>query len=178
MADLVSGLQEIIDSVEAARAVPLSASCVVNREELLDALGALLDELPEEVRSARALLAERDEVLAAGQRAAQALLADAAAERARLVADSEVAREAGAQAAQVLDDAHAEAQRLRRDVDDYVDARLATFEVVLHKTLGTVERGRDRLRGRSELDELAPVDSTAEPVAHDARRVTRPTLYR
>ena len=43
---------------------------------------------------------------------------------------------------------------MQLDVDDYVDSKLANFEVVLHKVLTSVERGRDKLRGRQESDEL------------------------
>jgi hypothetical protein len=47
---------------------------------------------------------------------------------------------------------------MRREVDDYVDTKLANFEVVLTRTLGAVERGRDKLRDRRETDELDEVD--------------------
>ena len=47
---------------------------------------------------------------------------------------------------------------MRREVDDYVDTKLANFEVVLTRTLGAVERGRDKLRGRREHDELDDMD--------------------
>ena len=45
-----------------------------------------------------------------------------------------------------------ETTRMRRETDDYIDARLATFEITLHKTLTAVERGRDKLRGQAEED--------------------------
>ncbi|MDX6222340.1 MAG: hypothetical protein QOD91_1394, partial [Frankiales bacterium] len=50
--------------------------------------------------------------------------------------------------------AREEAAGMRREVDDYVDTKLANFEVVLTRTLGAVERGRDKLRGRRESDDL------------------------
>ena len=52
------------------------------------------------------------------------------------------------------DAADLQAARTRGEVDDYVDARLANFEVVLQKTLATVARGRARLAGRHEQDSL------------------------
>ena len=50
----------------------------------------------------------------------------------------------------IRSEAEAEAARMRREVDDYVDGKLANFEVALHKTLTAVERGRDKIRGRHE----------------------------
>jgi hypothetical protein len=53
---------------------------------------------------------------------------------------------------------------MRQETDDYIDAKLATFEITLHKTLQTVDRGRERLRSQM-YDELAP--EPAEDVVFD-----------
>jgi hypothetical protein len=45
---------------------------------------------------------------------------------------------------------------MRGEVDDYVDTKLANFEVVLEKTITAVRRGRDKLSGRSAAGDLAP----------------------
>jgi hypothetical protein len=58
---------------------------------------------------------------------------------------------AQAQVDRVVEDAREEAASMRREVDDYVDQKLATFEVVLTKTLTAVERGRERLKGRMDV---------------------------
>ena len=44
---------------------------------------------------------------------------------------------------------------MRAEVDDYVDTKLANFEVVLDKTLSAVQRGREKLRGRTAHEDLA-----------------------
>jgi cell division septum initiation protein DivIVA len=56
-------LTELIETVETARAVPMSASCVVPRERLLDLLDELREVLPPEMDEARTLIATRDRVL-------------------------------------------------------------------------------------------------------------------
>ena len=78
-------------------------------------------------------------------------------------------------------DADAEAARMRRETDDYVDAKLANFEVALHKTIAAVQKGRDKIRGRHDYDELGdPVDDTplparsADPVAAGATAPAAP----
>ena len=43
---------------------------------------------------------------------------------------------------------------MRQEVDDYVDAKLANFEIVLNKTLAAVQRGREKLQGRGEMEQL------------------------
>ena len=92
-------------------------------------------------------------------------MAEAEAERDRLVEATDVHRRAAEQAQQLLDDAAEQAAVMQVQVDDYVDGKLANFEIVLHKTLSAVERGRAKLAGRSALDELAGSDGD-QPLPH------------
>ena len=72
----------------------------------------------------------------------------------RLVSETEVYAQAQQEAARVVAEAHGDAESMRKQVDEYVDAKLATFEITLNKTLAAVSRGRDKLRGRGELEAL------------------------
>ncbi len=159
MADLISKLDEITDLVESAKSMPLSASCVVNRAELLAALDEVRDLLPRQLADATDIVADRDELVEQARREAERVVEAAHAERARLLAQSELAQQADLEAERIVAEAREEAARMRQEVDDYVDAKLANFEVVLNKTLSAVERGRDKLRGRRELEELAGAEA-------------------
>ena len=76
-----------------------------------------------------------------------ALRIDVARVRAeRMVERTEVVREARRVAQTVVDDAEASARQLRHEAEDYVDQKLASFEVVLERTLQSVEKGRERLQ--------------------------------
>lgn len=163
--DAIDGkLREITEFVAAARAMPMSASCVLNRAELLALLEELRALVPDELRQARRLLGERDAVIAEGRSEADRIVAAAEGERSRLVAETEVSREARLAAERLVEEAHQQVAQLRHQVDDYVDARLATFEVALTKTLAAVERGREKLRGRTPAEALgAPADEKPLP---------------
>jgi len=150
-------LAEIVAVVEGAKAMPLSASCVVNRAELLDRLSALEALLPETISRAQEVLGDKQGVVEEGRREAAQIIAEAHEERRRLVSETEVHREAAAEAARLLDEARASSEAMRVEVEDYVDAKLANFEIVLTKTLSAVERGREKLSGRHELERLGEV---------------------
>jgi cell division septum initiation protein DivIVA len=162
--DVHDKLDEIVAAVEAARAMPMSASCMVNRAEML----ALLDELralmPSELAEAEELLESRDDVVEEGHAEAARIIEEAKRERSRLVAKTEVAQEAAREAERIVTEAEDESQRMRDDVDEYVDAKLANFEVVLGKTLAAVERGREKLRGRHPLDDLRDHEPDETPL--------------
>ncbi len=134
-------LAEIRKAVAAARTMPLSTSAVVNRSELLTAVDELREMLTAALAESDQVLAERDAVLARARSEAGDIVAAAERERDRLVADHDVSAVS-----------KQEAEALRRETDDYVDERLATFELTLTRTLAAVQRGRERLHDRSALD--------------------------
>jgi F0F1-type ATP synthase membrane subunit b/b' len=163
--DVSAALDALVAQVESARAMPMSASCIVNRAEVIDAIEAIRTALPRELASARQVLADRAAVVDQGRIEAQAIIDAATAERSRLVSRTEVADEAAREADRMIEAAQAQIDRMRLEVDEYVDAKLANFEIVLHKTLSAVERGREKISGRhDELAALSDPDSVAEPL--------------
>jgi cell division septum initiation protein DivIVA len=150
--DVQEKLAQIIQVVEDARAMPMSASCLVNREELLGDLDELRSLLPEQLQQADVLLSDRDAVVEGGRDAAQRLLDQARAEHDRLVEDQAVVVGARERAAIVLSEANAESTRLLSDADDYVDRKLAEFEIALNKLTQQVVRGRARQGARRAAD--------------------------
>ena len=147
-------LDEITDLVETARAMPMSASCVVNRAEVLALLDQLRSGLPPALAQASAVLAERDTVIAEAHVEAERIRAAAEHERIRRLSQHEIVVQAQAEAARLTEEARYQADAMRMEVEDYVDAKLANFEIVLNKTLSAVARGRDKLSGRHDLDAL------------------------
>lgn len=152
--DAEQKIDELIDIVERAKAMPMSASCVVNRQQVLDLLDDLKRSLPEQFEAANRVLAERDAVIEEGRREADRVVALAHDERGSLISSAEVSRGAQGEAGRLRDDALREAEQIRAEADEYVDQKLANFEVVLTKTLQAVGRGRDKMRGRNPMDEL------------------------
>jgi vacuolar-type H+-ATPase subunit H len=162
--DVHDKLDELSALVEGARAMPMSASCVVNRGQVLDLLDEVRAMLPHALAQADDVLADREDIVAAAREEAATVLAKAEAEAHALVGEHEIYRAAVAEADAVRADADSEAARMRRETDDYVDAKLANFEVALHKTIAAVQKGRDKIRGRHDYDELGePLDDSPLP---------------
>lgn len=145
--DVQPKLDELTDLVESARAMPMSASCLVNRGEVLVLVDEIRDALPGELRQAQWVLHDREEVVEEGRREAERIVAAAHQERELLVSEQEVTREADREADRLVADARKEADDLRVEVEEYVDAKLAAFEAELRRILAAVERGRDKLTG-------------------------------
>jgi F0F1-type ATP synthase membrane subunit b/b' len=144
--DLETLLLQIREIIDTARTMPMSASVLVNREETLEIVDDALHSLPEELRHARWLLKEREEYLAQARRDAEDIVEAARVQAERMVERTEVAREARRVAQQVISHAEADSRRLRHEAEDYIDQKLASFEVVLERTMQTVQRGREQLQ--------------------------------
>ncbi|HEV2342604.1 MAG TPA: ATP synthase F0 subunit B [Actinocrinis sp.] len=169
--DVNAKIDELIEIVESARAMPMSASCVINRAQVLDLLDDLKRGLPEEMDKARRVLADRESVLADGRREAERLLERTRSERESIIGNTDVSREARGAAERILAEARHEAEQMRQEAEDWVDQKLANFEVVLTKTIQAVGRGREKMRGSSNpMEELGRHVDEQDAVAEERRR--------
>ena len=153
--DSLEKLEAAITMVKEARAVPLSASCVVHRGELLTLLDEIKNALPNDFSDAKKLLSHREDIVEEGRQSAEKLIGHAREEVSRMIEQTSIVAAAREESSRILDEAHAQVEKERTELDAYIDSRLATLEVVLNKTLDAVNRGRERLAGASDKDVLS-----------------------
>ena len=165
--DSAALLEQLRDILEAARKLPMSASVSINRDEFGAILQDAIDGLPEELREARWLLKEREEFLAQARREADDIVEAGRVQAERMVERTEVVREARRRAQALVDDAESAARALRHEAEDYVDQRLASFEVVLERTMQAVQKGRQRLQVVVDLPTEEPEAEQAESTFFD-----------
>jgi regulator of protease activity HflC (stomatin/prohibitin superfamily) len=139
-------LKRLIEVVNNARPLPMSATVRITKDEVLEMLEDALDRLPDELRQARWMLKERAEFLAKTHREADEILEAARVRAERMVQRTEIVREAAHTAQRLVDEARDEASRLRLEAEDYCDQKLANFEIVLERLLKTAQAGREKLR--------------------------------
>jgi len=134
------------DVINNAKAMPLSSSVLISREEVMELLEEALRRVPDEIRQARWLLREREEFLARTRRDAEEILESAQSQAARMVERTEVVRQAQMTARRTIEDANQESLRLRHEAEDFCDQKLAAFEIVLDRTTKMVKAGRQKLQ--------------------------------
>ena len=172
--DITARIQQLEELVREAKSMPLSSSALVNREELLELIEALRQSVPEEIKQARWVVKDREELLGKARRDGEQIVQQARAEQARILAEDAIVKEAEAESSRIITSARTEARQIRLEAEDYVDSKLASFEIAIQKTaeqlsrtLEQVERGREKLRGvaspaPSEAEgELAPEEAAA-----------------
>jgi hypothetical protein len=159
--DLAGQIQRLEDLVKEAKSMPLSSSALLNRDELLELVEEMKTSLPEEVKQARWVVRDREELLAKARRDAEKIVDDARAEQLRMATREEIVQRAKQESERIVAEAGEEARTMRLEAEDYVDAKLAQFENALQRfgedfgvtrgaldrTLEQVRGGRERLRG-------------------------------
>jgi hypothetical protein len=150
-------LRRVGEMISGARPMPLSSSVMINKDEVLEMLDEALERLPDELRAARWLLKERDEFLSKTRRDADDILDAARARAERMVQRTEVVKAAELRARRTIEAADEEARRLRLECEDYCDQKLASFQIVLERTLKTVGAGRTKLQGNPLSGEVPVV---------------------
>ena len=156
-ADKVSQTERKLASLRAvvvdARNVPMSASCMVNRVDVLALIDEIVAGLPAEIERSRTVISEQFMAHAQAREQAAEIIEHARNEAKEIAGVSGVAREANEYAAAIKAQADHEAHPIRVEADMFVDARLAEFEASLQKTASQVVVMREQLSKRSKLDE-------------------------
>jgi cell division septum initiation protein DivIVA len=135
--------------------VPLTDEVRVDKEEIYDLLDQMRATIPEEIKQARWIVKERQEMLAEAKREAERIVQEARDRQEKLISQEEITKQAERAAEDIIEDARAREREIRLGAEDYADEILNTLEVNLTKFIGAVQRGRDRLAGKDEPAEVA-----------------------
>ncbi len=155
-------LRRAADLIASGRSMPMSASVMVNKDEVLDLLSEAIDRLPEELRAARWLLKEREEFLAKAHTEGEEIVEAARARAERMVQRTEVVKASELRARRIMEAAESESRRLRHECEDFCDQKLASFEIVLERTQRMVQAGREKLQGPLLVTEQKADEPTTE----------------
>ena len=113
--------------------------------------------IPEEVKQARWIVKERQEMLGEAKREVDRLLAAAREQAMREASHTEIVKIAERQAQAIVDEARRTAWETKLEVDDWADGILATLDTNLDRFLSAVRRGRQGLQERSQETVVAGI---------------------
>lgn len=143
--ELLDQIDELIIEVEGARHVPLSGNVMLDRDQLLSMLYALRDDLPDELRTARWMVREREAFVARTNETARDMLERARAQSDELISESYIVKEAVDEANAMIRHAEAEATRIRLEAEDYSEQAFEQTEAVFVDLLGQLRAARAEL---------------------------------
>lgn len=148
-------LAQLRGLIQTAKGVPMSASCLVNRDAALSLIDQAAAAVQQDLAAAAASNEQAEATLQRAQQEAEEILHNAREQAGRLASDHEVMQLAKRQAETLTRDTLADTAGLRREADAYVDGRIAVFEANLQKTISQIRTMRERLAARSGLDDTS-----------------------
>jgi len=159
---LVDRIEELFNE---SRAVPFTRNVVVDEDKMLDIIDQMRVTIPEEVKKAQQIVAQKDRMIAQAQEEASRIVALAKEKAEQIVEREAIVKSAQTRGAQIVSQAREDASNTRHDADDYVIDSLQMLEEEVTKLLSQVRNGirkieEDRLHGSSST----PPDLKNEPI--------------
>lgn len=140
---LIDRLEELFND---SRALPFTHNVVVDEDRMLDLIDQMRVAIPEEVKKAQQLLAQKDRIMAQAQEEANRTLALAREKSESMVERDSIVQAAHARSDQIMAQARVDAENTRREADEYVIESLARLETQLELSLQQVRNGVEALR--------------------------------
>ncbi|PKM76209.1 MAG: hypothetical protein CVU90_13705 [Firmicutes bacterium HGW-Firmicutes-15] len=154
MMEIFRILDEMELLLKGTRKVPLTGGkSLVETNRFLDRVDRMRAILPEELQTAKLLLAERERIVHEACTEAENYMEQSKHEAARMVDDNAITRNAMSVAEDIVAKGEEVGQQIRRDAEEYADGLLSHIEFVLRKGLDTVIQGRDQIRQDLTNDE-------------------------
>ncbi|HET6445167.1 MAG TPA: ATPase [candidate division Zixibacteria bacterium] len=158
-------IQHLIDRLEQvlaeSRRIPLSANLIVDEDRLFNIIDQMRVSIPEEVKRANRVEAEKDRILAQAHEEGDRIRELAKHEATDLVRRDTVMVSAQQRADTILERARRDAEMIRQDSDVYALDVLAKLEEDLLRSLSVIRNGMRKLEGEPEL-EVEQVEAAAD----------------
>ena len=135
---LVDRLEELFNE---SRAIPFTQSVIVDEERMLDIIDQMRVSIPEEIKKAQQLTAQRDRIMAQSQEESNRVIALAREKAEQIVDRDAIVQSANARAEQIIEQARIESENTKRDADEYVLNSLNQIEAEMERYLTQIRNG-------------------------------------
>ncbi len=147
---LVDRLEELFNE---SKPIWFTHSVIVDEDKMLDLIDQMRVTIPEEIKKAQQLLAQRDRILAQAQEEAGRTVSLAREKGEKLVENEPITQAAQTRADQIIAQARLEGEQIKREADAYTIQSLSSLEGELEKTLTQVRNGILALRSTIQKQE-------------------------
>jgi len=139
--DILQMIDHLEELLNESRPLPFTHNVIVDEDRMLDLIDQMRVSIPEEVKKAQQLLAQRDRLLAQAQEEANRTIAIAREKSDQLIERDQVVQTAYTQAEQIKVKAENDALIIRQEADNYVLETLRNLEMEMERSLNQVRNG-------------------------------------
>lgn len=140
-------INELEDMMNEAKVLPLTGGkAVIDTETALDILDEIQDSLPTEVRQAKAIVADRNQIIAEAKKEAEKIIRDGEDKRKALIEQHEIVKQAEAQALDIISDAKKKSSEMKRVANDYVNDIMKKTDETLTELTNEIRKTRQNFK--------------------------------
>ncbi len=148
-------IEELYDVVEKGWKMPLSGGKVfVDGEEIRQILDEIREEIPAEVRKAKAIVADRAQIISEAQREAETIIRVAEEKQRALVNQDEVVRQAQQKANELIAQAQGKFREMRKASNDYIDDLMRRTDESLSESLTELRKTRQNIKSSQRNNQI------------------------
>jgi hypothetical protein len=151
--DILQMIDRLEELLNESRPLPFTHNVIVDEDRMLDLIDQMRVSIPDEVKKAQQLLAQRDRLLAQAQEEANRTIAIAREKSDQLVERDQVVQSAYSQSEQIKAQAERDALMIRQEADNYVMETLRSLEIEMERALTQVRNGIRTLQPNSQQEE-------------------------
>ncbi len=144
--DILDVLNELEELVEESTKIPLVGKILVDDELILDMIDHIRTALPEEMRQAKTISAEREKIIQEARTDAERIISEAREELNRMAGENELVKQARQQASELIEQAKMMSREIKIGAYQFADELLMSSEETLDKVLARVKKARGELR--------------------------------
>jgi len=139
--DILHLVDRLEDMINNSRAIPLTRNVVIDEDRFIEIIDQMRISIPDEIKKAQQLLAQRDRVLAQAQEEANRTIQLAKQKADEFAGRDAIVEAAQVRAEQIIAQSRIEAENIRADADEYVMDSLGTIEAELSRLLNQTRNG-------------------------------------
>jgi cell division septum initiation protein DivIVA len=139
--DILQMIDRLEELLNESRPLPFTHNVIVDEDRMLDLIDQMRVSIPEEVKKAQQIMAQRDRLLAQATEEAQRTVNLARDKSSELVERDQVVQAAYVQAEQIKAQARLDGDAIRKDADQYVLETLRNLEMEMERTINQIRNG-------------------------------------
>ncbi len=151
--DILQMIDRLEELLNESRPLPFTHNVIVDEDRMLDLIDQMRVSIPEEVKKAQQLLAQRDRLIAQAQEEAKRTVNLARDRSSELVERDQVVQAAYAQAEQIKAQAKIDGDAIKRDADEYVIETLRNLEMEMERAINQIRNGIHTLQEEKPSEE-------------------------
>lgn len=148
-------VEELLDRVDDMldKAWSIGGKCLIDSDNLRDIVDDIRGSMPNEIRQARAIVADRGKIVDNAKVEADDIIIKAEDRARKLVANEEIVRQAQQKANEILSQSQLKSREMRKGAMDYSEDVLKRSEEILAQRLAEIRQARQALRNPSRPDD-------------------------